>query len=205
MDVGLFVTGFVFGLSIAAPVGPIAVLCIRRTLADGRLYGLISGLGTATADAVYGCVVGLGVTFVSDFLVSQQLWLRLLGGGFLCLLGAQAFLSKPPMQESSAAKRGLVSAYVSTFVLTLTNPLTVFSFVAIFAGFGAVGSGVGYASSLVLVLGVFLGSLMWWFVLSWMVSLVRSRFTAYWMRWINIFSGTIILGFGLVVLLSLVL
>jgi len=191
------VKGFIIGFSIAAPVGPIGVLCIRRTLSDGRLTGLVSGMGAATADALYGSVAGFGLTLVSAFLLDQQFWIRLVGGAFLCYLGVKTFLSRPASQAAPVRGGGLLSAYISTLFLTLTNPLTILSFAAIFAGLG-LGAGVGnYASAGVLIAGVFLGSATWWLLLSGGVSLLRRQFDQRAMRWINRFSGLIILGFGL--------
>ena len=138
MDIAVFVRGLIIGFSIAAPVGPIGVLCIRRTLADGRAAGLISGLGAATADAFYGCVAGFGLSFVSTFLVAQQTWLRLIGGAFLIYLGIKTFLTQPASEAAAASGRGLAGAYVSTFALTLTNPVTILAFV--FGGLGTGGS-----------------------------------------------------------------
>jgi len=108
-------------------------LCIRRTLAEGRISGLVSGLGAATADAIYSCVAGFGLVFILNFLFSQQTWLRLIGGVFLCYLGVKTLLAKTTQQASTAKENGLVGAYASTFFLTLTNPMTILSFVAIFA------------------------------------------------------------------------
>jgi threonine/homoserine/homoserine lactone efflux protein len=204
MNASLLIQGFIIGFSIAAPVGPIGVLCIRRTLALGRASGLVSGLGAATADAMYGSVAALGLTFISSFLVSQQTGLRLVGGGFLCYLGVRTLLARPAQQAASARGDGLLGAYGSTFVLTLTNPMTIISFAAIFAGLG-IGSAAGdYVSAVVLVLGVFLGSATWWLLLSGGVSLVRGRFNSRWLGWVNWVSGSVILGFGLLALLSLV-
>ncbi len=100
MDDPLFFRGLVIGFSIAAPVGPIGVLCIRRTLANGKISGLVSGLGAATADALYGCVAGFGLTFISSLLIDQQMWLRLFGGLFLCYLGVKTLLSQPAQAGS---------------------------------------------------------------------------------------------------------
>lgn len=198
------VRGLVIGLSIAAPVGPIGVLCIRRTLAEGRRIGLISGLGAATADAIYGGVAGFGLTFVSNFLAGQQDWLRTLGGLFLCYLGIRIFLAEPSGQTALGRRNGLFGAYASTFLLTLTNPMTILSFAAIFAGLGLVSAGGDYGSAGVLVLGVFLGSALWWVMLSGGVSLLRSRLRSGTLRWVNRVSGTIILGFGLLAILALI-
>ena len=166
MELSFLLRGLVIGLSIAAPVGPIGVLCIRRTLTKGRVSGLVSGLGAATADAFYGCVAGFGLTFVSDLIVGQQGWLRLVGGAFLCYLGLKTFLSRPAEGGASTRESGLLGTYASTFFLTLTNPMTLLSFAAVFAGLGVGSAGGNYVSAGVLVLGVFIGSALWWLLLS---------------------------------------
>jgi threonine/homoserine/homoserine lactone efflux protein len=153
MDITFLLRGLAIGFSIAAPVGPIGVLCIRRTLTEGRASSLVSGLGAATADAIYGCIAGFGLTFISNFLVSQQVSLCLIGGVFLCYLGLKTFLAKPAEQAASAKGSGLAGAYGSTFFLTLTNPMTIISFAAIFAGLGLASTSGNYASAGVLVLG----------------------------------------------------
>lgn len=203
MNPAFLLKGMLIGFSIAAPVGPIGVLCIRRTLAQGRAVGLISGLGAATADALYGCVAGFGLTFVADFLVSQQDWLRLLGGVFLCYLGVKTFLARPAQGAAPAQGDGLLGAYLSTFALTLTNPLTILSFAAIFAGLGLADSGGDYLSAGMLVLGVFAGSAAWWLLLSGGVGALRSAFTLGWLVWVNRVSGALIAGFGLLALVGL--
>ena len=203
MDLSRLFRGIVIGFSIAAPVGPIGVLCIRRTLAEGRLSGLVSGLGAATADAIYGCIAGFGLTFISNIFVQQQVWFRLIGGAFLCYLGLKTLLTKPREQAAPAEGKGLVGAYASTFLLTLTNPLTILSFAAVFAGLGVADASRSYVSASVLVLGVFTGSALWWLVLSGSVGLFRTRFNPRGLHWVNRISGLIITGFGLFALLSL--
>jgi threonine/homoserine/homoserine lactone efflux protein len=204
MDLNFLLRGLVIGFSIAAPVGPIGVLCIRRTLAEGRVSGLFSGLGAATADAIYGCVAGFGVTFISGILINQQILFRLIGGLFLCYLGVKTFLARPSEQSPSIIRHfGLAGAYASTFFLTLTNPITILSFAAIFAGLGLVSTGGNFVSAALLVLGIFFGSASWWFLLSGGISLFRSRFSRNWLHWVNRISGIIILVFGLIVLVSL--
>jgi len=180
------------------------VLCIRRTLTSGRLSGLASGLGAATADAVYGSIAGFGLTFVSSLLVRQRSWLQLIGGAFLCYLGIKAFLMRPAERPASAKGEGLISAYSSTLFLTLTNPMTILSFTAIFAGLGLLGATGNYASAGLLVLGVFIGSALWWLVLSWTVNLFQTRFSPSGLRWVNRASGLIIAVFGLIAIGSLV-
>ncbi len=203
MDSGFLLRGIILGFSIAAPVGPIGVLCIRRTLASGFVAGLASGLGAASADAIYGAIAALGLTVVTGLLVSHQDWLRLIGGAFLCYLGVRTFLARPAGQLLSAQNVGLASAYASTFLLTLTNPMTILSFVAIFAGLGIASAGGDYASAGLLVLGVFTGSATWWLLLSAGTSCFRSRLSQGALKWVNRASGTVIAGFGLLALASL--
>ncbi len=203
MDITFLFKGLLIGFSIAAPVGPIGVLCIRRTLAAGRLTGLLSGLGAATADAVYGCIAGFGLTVISGLLIRQQTWLSLFGGLFLCYLGYKTFVAQPAQTQAQAREGSFVGAYASTFLLTLTNPATILSFAAIFAGLGIVSTAGDYGAAVFLVLGVFLGSALWWLTLSSGVSLFRAKFTLQHLRWVNKISGTIIAGFGLLALASL--
>lgn len=205
MDSNLFVRGIIIGFLIAAPVGPIGVLCIRRTLTDGQIAGLISGLGAATADAVYGCIAGFGLTFVATFLASQQFWLRIVGGLFLLYLGITTFVSQPAQQGAAVRGQGLLGAYASTFLLTLTNPATIGSFALVFAGLGLSAMGGDYAAATFLVIGVFLGSALWWLLLSGGVGLLRKRFDTDILRWVNRISGILITGFGVAALASLFL
>ena len=204
MDLSLFFRGLIIGFSIAAPVGPIGVLCIRRTLADGQVSGLVSGLGAATADAFYGCVAGFGLTFISSFLVGQKMWLSLLGGLFLLYLGIKTLLSKPAEKEAAINETGLLGSYFSTFLLTLTNPMTILSFAAIFAALGLANTNGSYASALILVLGVFLGSATWWLFLSGGVGLLRKKFNSQSLLWVNRISGAIIMIFGIIALTNVV-
>ena len=204
MDISLIARGLVIGLSIAAVVGPMCILCIQRTVSRGQLYGLISGMGIATADAVYGSIAAFGLTVITGFLVSQQGWIRLIGGLFLVYLGLKAIFTRPAARAAAAKANGFLGAYVSTFLLTLTNPLTILSFAAIFAGIGVGGAGKGYLAALMVVLGVFAGSALWWCVLTSGVSLLRGKFTHQWLQWINRLSGIIIALFGAFALLSLI-
>lgn len=200
MDFSFFLRGLLIGFSIAAPVGPIGILCIRRTLTAGRLTGFLSGLGAATADGIYGCIAGFGLTFVSSVLIGQLFWLRLIGGLFLCYLGIKTILSKPAEEAAHANSQGLWGAYLSTVFLTLTNPATILSFVAVFAGLGLAASSGNYWSASILVAGVFLGSALWWLLLSGGISLLRSKFNPRRLRWLNRISGLILLGFGIIAL-----
>lgn len=189
----IFLRGFLIGISIAAPVGPIGVLCIRRTLAEGKLKGFLSGLGAASADMVYGAIAAFGLTVVTDLLVENKFWLRLLGGCFLLYLGVKTFLEKPAAHAARSDQSGYFGAYISTFFLTITNPMTIFSFAAIFAGTMFIGN---TSSPILLVAGVFAGSATWWLALSFGVGLLRERLDQNLMLWINRGSGLIIIAFG---------
>lgn len=209
MEISFLLRGMIIGLSIAATVGPMSTLCIQRTVQKGHLYGLISGLGIATADGIYGSVAGFGLTVVANFLVSQHVWIRLVGGIFLVYLGVRTMLSRPPERAAAAQSgvSGLLGAYSSTLLLTLTNPLTILSFAAIFAGLGVAAgggnAGRGALAATLVVLGVFCGSALWWCLLTWVISRVRGKFTPTWMLWLNRVSGCVIAIFGVVALISL--
>lgn len=199
MDLALFGRGFVLGFSIAAVVGPIGLLCIRRTLVTGFAIGFVSGLGAATADATYAAVASFGISALAVLLIDQRLWLRLIGGAFLFYLGVRTLRAKPASREADLSASGLrlAGAYSSTLALTLSNPMTIMSFAAIFAGLGASGAD--------LVAGVFGGSAAWWLLLASSVSRLRDRLTPHWLRWINVASGLLITGFGVQSLLAAVL
>ena len=203
MNFGLFIRGVIIGFSIAAPVGPIGVLCIRRTLTDGRAAGLATGLGAATADSLYGCLAAFGLTALTGALVGAQMWIRLIGGAFLLYLGVRTFFAKPSRRAAEARGSGLLSAYASTFLLTLTNPMTILSFVAVFAALGLGTTHPEPLAAAVLVLGVFVGSAIWWLTLSGGVSVFRSRFDEAKLRWVNRISGCVIAAFGAAAILTL--
>ncbi len=200
MDWALLWKGIVIGFSIAAPVGPIGMLCIRRTLVGGPLAGLATGLGAATADSFYGCVAGFGLTVVSQVLIAQRLWLQLIGGLFLLYLGIKTFRSRPARLQAESTRIGLAGSYFATLGLTLTNPMTIMSFSAVFAGLGlGFGSATG-ASPLWLVGGVFLGSALWWLLLSGLVGIAGKRIVGEKLIWMHRFSGVVLTGFGVAAL-----
>lgn len=202
MDISFALRGLLLGFSIAAPVGPIGLLCIRRTLADGRLSGLATGLGAATADGFYGAVAAFGLTAVSSFLLGQRLWVHLIGGAFLFYLGLRIVLAGPPDKAAVVSRSGVGGAYASTVLLTLSNPTTILSFVAAFAAFGVAGSRGSALSAGLITLGVFCGSALWWLILSGLVSALRTRMTPGTLLWINRASGLLIIGFAVVSLVS---
>jgi threonine/homoserine/homoserine lactone efflux protein len=201
MNAGFFFRGLILGFVIAAPVGPVGILCIYRTLVKGKKYGLISGLGAATADAIYGAIAALGLTFISSFLVEQRLLLRVIGAVFLCGLGIRTFFSKAAKKPGVVDGQGFAYNYGSTFFLTLMNPITILAFAAIFAGLGITNSHNGFAS--LLILGVFIGSGLWWILLSNVADLFRQKINRDNLIWLNRISGAIITIFGLLLLLNL--
>jgi threonine/homoserine/homoserine lactone efflux protein len=210
----IFFQGLALGVAIAAPVGPIALLCIRRTLDQGRLIGLATGFGAATADGLYGIVAAFGLTALSNGLVNHTRLLQLLGGLFLCYLGLTTCLVNPKLANTSSYAPpsshappllpwlDALSAYSSTLALTLTNPATIFSFIALFAGLGITQTQL--ISSVTLVFGVFTGSMGWWLVLVSGVIFLRNRLTPQRLARLNQVSskvfGLLILGFGLAAL-----
>ena len=200
----LFLKGAIIGLSIAAPVGPIGLLCVRRTLADGPAVGFATGLGAATADAVYGAIAGFGLAAVTNLLLDWQTTLRLVGGLVLLWLGVATLRAQPAEQAADArTTHTLAGAYASTVVLTLANPATIVSFAAVFGALGlAEAGGAPLLGASALVLGVFLGSAAWWLALSTGVGVFRRRVTTAGMLWINRVSGAVLAGFGLLALVA---
>jgi len=203
MDLRFFLRGFLLAITIAAPVGPTGVLCMQRTLSGGPLYGFISGLGASTAHVIFGSVAAFGLTFVSSFLAEHQFWFRLCSGVFICYLGAKVFLLIPVNRRTPVRGAGYVGGFASIFALTLLNPITALFFVAVFPTLGHVGQSASYASAGTLVLGVFTGSTLWWFVLSIVTSIFQERVSPSAMRWVNRISGGLIIAFGIVILFSL--
>jgi threonine/homoserine/homoserine lactone efflux protein len=198
MDPTLFARGLVLGFTIAAAVGPISLLTIRRTLAHGHAYGLASGMGVALADATYGGIAAFGLTAVTSVLVGARAALGLIGGAFLVVLAWRTMTSRPSAVAEAADRPGLGGAFISIFALTMTNPMTILSFAAIFAGLGLAGRGGDTADAALLTLGVFCGSASWWVVLTTAVTTLRSRMSLLVLLWINRVSGAILLLFGLV-------
>jgi threonine/homoserine/homoserine lactone efflux protein len=191
----MFLKGLVLGFSIAAPVGPIGLLCIQRTLQRGRVAGFLSGLGAAAADACYGLVAAFGLGTVISFLLGLQFWLQLGGGLFLLGLGLKTLLARPtPAGPARPDKAGLAGAFTSILFLTLANPATILSFFAVFAGLGIDARG---GNALALVGGVFLGSATWWLILSFLAGLFRSHLNDSRMRLLNVIAGLCLLGLAL--------
>jgi threonine/homoserine/homoserine lactone efflux protein len=203
MDPTVLARGLAIGFTVAMIVGPISLLTIRRTLAHGPVYGLASGLGVALADASYGGVAAFGLTAVTALLVGARPAFALAGGAFLIWLGIRTIASAPATKATNAAnvraRPGLVGAAASIYALTMTNPMTILSFAAIFAGLGLAGGST--ADAALLTLGIFLGSTAWWLLLTSIVGVVRARLTSRVLIGLNRFSGAVLVVFGLRALL----
>jgi threonine/homoserine/homoserine lactone efflux protein len=169
--------GLIIGFTIAAAVGPISLLTIRRTIEHGRVYGLASGLGVATADASYAGVAALGLTAVTGLLVAGRVLLGVVGGAIIALLGVRTMLSRPGVVATDAERPGLIGAFASIYALTMTNPTTILSFAAVFAGIGLVARSATFADAAVVTLAVWIGSALWWVVLTSIVGWLRGRVT----------------------------
>jgi threonine/homoserine/homoserine lactone efflux protein len=204
MLLAFLLKGMLVGIIIAVPVGPVGVLCVRRTIFHGRLAGFVSGLGAASADAVFGIIAGFGLTFIADLLLGYQTWLRLGGAGFLLYIGISALRADPLAgSRSQRDPEDLLADYASTFALTITNPITILAFLAIFAGIGFTGQEATLGRAAILVLGVWLGSLLWWAGLAFGAGMVRLTFERHHLLWISRGSGGILVASGMALLGSL--
>jgi threonine/homoserine/homoserine lactone efflux protein len=189
--------GIAVGIVIAVPVGPVGVLCVRRTIFEGKLAGFVSGLGAATADALFGFIAAFGLTFVSDWLLGYQHWLRLAGGCYLLYLGGAALLARHEAElQQKPDTEDLLRNYVSTFALTLTNPITILAFLGIFSAVGLAGEQATLGRAAILVFGVWLGSLLWWLTLTLGLALVFRSLEPRHLVWVNRGSGIILLLSG---------
>lgn len=204
MDISLLLKGIVLGFAIAAPVGPIGILCIRRTLHYGRLSGLFSGLGAALADSFYAVIAAFSLTLISNFLIAGQFWFRLIGGMFLLYLGLKTIFASVAVKSSDVSHTTLLGDFVSTFFLTVSNPMTILFFVGIFASLGFSNIQGSYLKPLTFVFGVFLGSAAWWLLLSEGVALFRKKVSQVFMLWLNRIAGTLIAAFGIAALCTLI-
>jgi threonine/homoserine/homoserine lactone efflux protein len=200
-----FLKGIAVGIVIAVPVGPVGVLCVRRTIFEGRLFGFLSGLGAASADTIFGIIAGFGLTVVADLLLGYQSWLRGAGGFFLLYLGVTALRRHAVRgQEQEKNAENLFGAFLSTFVLTITNPVTILAFLGIFAAVGFTGAEATLARAGMLVAGVLCGSLFWWLGLNIVAGLFRKSFRESHLLWLNRGSGAILALSGVGLLVSLV-
>lgn len=193
--------GIAIGVIIALPVGPVGVLCVRRCLFEGALFGFVSGLGAAVADATFGAIAALGLTFVRDWLLDYEDWFGLAGGVFLAAFGMKALFMHRPREPEPLAGEALFGAFASTYALTIANPITLLSFAAIFAKVGAEAV-TGAVAASVLVGGVFLGSLLWWLGLCFGIAALRNLAGELVMLWLNRISGAILLSSGIGLLIA---
>jgi len=211
----LFIKGLIVGFCLAAPVGPIAALCVQRTISKSFLSGMISGVGAAAADAFYGMVAAFGATIVSEFLIAERSWMQRVGGVILIFMGLRLALTKPPRDSRQEKEtevgpghpgrksngnnnRGLMGDFLSTFLLTLTNPMTFVAFAAVFAtmGIGAVRGRPFLTAEL--VGGVLLGSQLWWTILCGGAHALRRHFDYRKLITINRATGIFVIGVGVV-------
>ncbi|MBU2493074.1 MAG: LysE family translocator [Bacteroidetes bacterium] len=202
MDFTFIIKGILIGFAMAVPLGPIGIICIRKTLTEGRLRGLIIGLGAATADLLYACIAAFGLTVISDTLNSQRVWIRLIGGALLLFLGIRIYRAQPKDPKRDIGDSGILRSYLTTVFLTLTNPLTIFAFIAVFAALG-LGEGLSYISASFLVVGVFIGSTLWFLLLSSGVTLFRNKLDLIGLRWVNKIAGILIIISGVIAFTSL--
>ncbi len=202
MEPIFFLKGLIIGFAMAVPIGPIGVMCIRKTLAEGHSRGLVIGLGAATADSLLASVAAFGLTFISDAIASQHFWLSLVGGGLLLFLGVKTFRAEGKDPKIPYDNKGVLGSYVSAFLLALTNPVTIFAFVAVFAAFG-LGHRLVLLSACILVLGVFAGSCLWFLTLSYVATSFRHKLDSDGLRWVNRIAGILIILSGAAAFVSL--
>jgi threonine/homoserine/homoserine lactone efflux protein len=206
MEIMFLLKGVIAGLVTAIPVGPIGILCARRTITHGRKAGFVSGMGAATADAFFGFVAAFGMAFISDLLTREQFWLRLGGGAFLCLLGIKTFFEKPERRGVLSLFRKRIrhsGLFVSTLLLTLSNPTTILSLAALFAALGLAGATSSVLMALTLVVGVFLGAVLWWLLFIGVFTMLNKRFSHREILWVNRIAGLLMATGGAVALASL--
>jgi len=198
-----FLKGLIVGFAMAVPIGPIGIMCIRKTLTKGHARGLIIGLGAATADALYGSIALFALTFISDVIARQQFSLHLVGGGLLLFLGIRTFRFNRKDPIIPVDNRGLLGPYLSAFLLALTSPVTILAYVAVFAFFG-LGHSLTIMSACTLVLGVFTGSCAWFLTLGYIAAFFRKKLNPVGLRWVNRISGALIIVSGIVAFVSLI-
>ena len=206
MNIPILLQGLIIGFSVAMPIGPIGILCIRRTLLQGRLIGIITGLGVATADAIYGSIAAFGLSFISTFLINNQVILKLIGGLFLLFLGIKILFSKNSLEDYSKIKKtNFITSYTSALFLTLTNPITILLFASIFSWWSIVIDDNSNKEAYMLISGIFTGSLIWFTLLSSVVGILRSKFVTKHLIWINQLSAIILIGFSILTFATLII
>jgi threonine/homoserine/homoserine lactone efflux protein len=205
MDYSVLFKGIIIGFTVSAPMGPIGVLCVQRTLNKGRLSGFISGMGAAVADSLYAIIAGLGLSIIIDFISTRKLFFELIGISLLVIIGLKIISSNPIKQIRKARKRGnnLLSDFASIAILTISNPLSLFLFIAVFAGLGMMDDNINKLLTSYLVIGVFTGATLWWFILSSIVNLFRAKFRLRSLWWINKIAGAVLILFALISIIGM--
>jgi threonine/homoserine/homoserine lactone efflux protein len=201
----LFIQGIIIGLTLAVPVGPISLLCIQRSIADGRLHGIVSGIGVASSDSFYAAVSFLGLTIISGLIMTHQYLFRFLAGLVLIFVGIRVFLSILPATSPQTGHETYLKDFLSMAAIAIANPLTLLFFLVIVPGFGVVIHGDSFLSAVEFVAGVFFGSVVWWILLCGSVGTMRTRISGQNLRLINRISGILISCFGAGMLLLLVI
>lgn len=201
MIIEYFWKGLLIGLIFGVPAGAIGALTIGRTLEKGFAAGFLTGMGSSAADLIYSCVGVFGITVVSDFLSARQTMLQATGGILILLLGFGIFCKKEPVMVQNESKGTLAFCFLSAFTTALVNPVTVFSFMAAFAAFGIHG-GLSVKQGAVLIIGILIGTLCWWLILSGIAAYFRDRITGKIYRWLNCILGCLMTGFGIVMIIQ---
>lgn len=206
MWVTLLVKGIIIGLLASIPLGPIGVICVQRTVNKGRLSGFISGMGAASADTIFAAIAGFSLTFIITFIEEKQIIFRIIGGVVVIALGAKIFYTNPirQLRRHKRKRNSLTEDFLSVLLLTITNPLAVFLFLALFAAFGVVDEQTTWLLSLVTVGGVFIGAGLWWYTLTSLVNIFRSKFRLKQLWWINKISGFVIFLLGVIAIVSVI-
>lgn len=204
MGIEIFIQGIILGFSASVPLGPMGLICIQKTLNRGRLAGLVSGAGAAAADTFYAVIAAFGISFITDFIQKEQFTLRIIGSIILVLLGFKIFITNPAIQirKQQGKKNNLIGDFVSIFFLTLSNPITVFFFGAVFASTGILKGENSFLELIEVVVGVFTGAMLWWLILTTVVNVFRSKFRLKRLWWINKITGAVIVIFGLVAIIG---
>ena len=201
MGIMIFINGMILGFSASVPLGPIGLICIQKTLNSGRWAGLVSGAGSATSDTFFAIIAAFGISFISNFIEQQQFILRMIGGIILVVVGLKIFLTNPAIQirKQRRGKNNLLGDFISIFLLTLSNPITFLVFGAVFASSGFIKEENTFPDLVQIVVGVFVGAMLWWFILTTFINMFRAKFRLKRLWWINKITGAVIVLFGIVI------
>ncbi len=204
MDISFIIQGITIGILVSVPVGPVAVLAIQRSLNKGFKSGFITGIGAASADIIYAVIAGFGITFISDFLIDNQIYIRIVGGLFLIFIGFKIFSSNPAKQIRKHRTKGnnYFKDFLTSFFVTVSNPLTILAFGAIFASFNMVDKESGFISIFVLIITVFSGALLWWVALTAITTIFKNKIRLRNILWINRITGMLIILFAILLIIS---